>query len=128
MMSIGTLLAYSLVSISVLILRYQSENSSMERSLLSPVIEEDNEESLFRRAFMPSKVATYKSSKLVNITLSVCIILIISMCLLLVVFEDHLTEWYVILPLSCLVVVFLVFTFIIARQPQNQSSVTFKVK
>jgi len=128
MMSIGTLLAYSLVSISVLILRYKSENSSMERSLLAPVVEEDTDESVLRRMFVPAKIATYKSSNLVNITLSVCILLIIAMCLVLVVLEDHLTEFYVYLPLGLLGLVFLVCAFIIARQPQNKNSVTFKVK
>jgi len=127
MMSIGTLLAYSLVSISVLILRYQSENSTLERNLNASIAEEENDDPLYKKLLFPSKIATINSSHLVNIITCICIFFIVGICLVLVVFEEKLTQPPVYIPLIMLTLILIVMVVIIGRQPQNQSSVTFKM-
>jgi amino acid transporter len=73
MMSIGTLLAYSLVAISVLVLRYQVEDQNGRRSLLS---RDDSAyqppRSLIQHILRPLQTPTHETSRLTSILITIC--------------------------------------------------------
>lgn len=76
MMSIGTLLAYSLVAISVLVLRYQNDHRQNEET--HPIVDyddEDNNDSRMKALLRPPKQPTEKTSFVVGVlTTLICMI------------------------------------------------------
>ena len=122
MMSIGTLMAYTMVSICVIILRYRNETSDNYESSSS-----NNGESLMRKFFLSNKAKPNAfSSRLVNWLTLACIIYIVFICLILS--RGDLTRWHTITTVSILVVMLLAFSVLIWRQPQNTNITTFKVR
>ncbi|XP_023407179.1 cationic amino acid transporter 3 [Loxodonta africana] len=132
LMSIGTLLAYSLVAICVLILRYQPDQE-IKNGEDEVVLEgEKIPEAKFslRGLFCPSKsTPTLLSGQVVYICSSLLALLLTVLCLVL-------TQWPVPLlsgdPVWIAVVVLLLMliagvTGIIWRQPQSSTSLHFKV-
>ncbi|KAL7847624.1 hypothetical protein AOLI_G00223420 [Acnodon oligacanthus] len=141
LMSIGTLLAYSLVAACVLVLRYQpehptpvyhmahtheelelSESSSATSMGILPGMEEhfSFKTLLFPDSTEPSSL----SGSAVNVCASMLGFLILVFSVLAV--QGGATNWSVAI-LSVIAMVCLILTFIIWRQPQSKSKLSFKV-
>ncbi|XP_043074685.1 cationic amino acid transporter 2 family protein [Puntigrus tetrazona] len=120
MMSIGTLFAYTLVAICILILRYQ------------PELTEINEKPEFQKKwnpFRPPKTASPSSSKAVSM-LTICTIVfavILSVTITKGVQAGLIGEWWIILIITLVSVAFVMTIIIIWRQPQNGTKAAFMV-
>ncbi|NXY23594.1 CTR3 protein, partial [Atrichornis clamosus] len=148
LMSIGTLLAYSLVAVCVLILRYQPRqlNSSQamemlelngneeERVIMNPTITASSAQhketlSLAMLFNSPGDTPTALSGCIVYVCVSVIAILITVICVVLtlnVAALKNASVGYVVL-LVLLLVALLIFTIMIWRQPQSNARLNFKV-
>ncbi|OWK64660.1 cationic amino acid transporter 2 isoform X1 [Lonchura striata] len=144
MMSIGTLLAYSLVAICVLILRYQptyeEPKYSPEKAALAAAERESAvsesqismiEENHFRLQALinPSSLPTGQTATIVNFLVSLLACLICGLSVLItygIHFIANLEPWSIGL-LALLVISFIVTILLIQRQPQNQQKVAFMV-
>ncbi|XP_068552871.1 cationic amino acid transporter 3 [Anas acuta] len=148
LMSIGTLLAYSLVAVCVLILRYQSgqlnspkavemlelNGNEEERVVMNPSItamgtKEIEKPSLTTLFNPPSDTPTALSGRIVYTCVCVIATLITIICVVLSLKVNALKEANVgwISAVVLLVVVLLVPTIIIWRQPQSNARLNFKV-
>uniref|UniRef100_A0A8D0AA51 Zgc:175280 n=1 Tax=Sander lucioperca TaxID=283035 RepID=A0A8D0AA51_SANLU len=111
MMSIGTLFAYTLVAICILILRYQLDLSE-DPSFSKP------EPFTVTGVLFPSSQATSRTSKNVSV-LTVCIN------------DSHCSlqafEWWSLLCVSIIILMLVLITLIIWRQPQNTTKAAFMV-
>lgn len=152
LMSIGTLLAYSLVAICVLILRYQpgtlSTSSQMEK--LVELVEGEKvavsggdsgdefgrEESPLRETFTvkllfcPSgKIPTQTSGNIVYATTAIISLFITVLCIILANLLPELLSGHpgVVVPCVVLTLLCVVCLVIIYRQPQSKEALTFKV-
>ncbi|KAM4627972.1 high affinity cationic amino acid transporter 1-like [Polymixia lowei] len=141
LMSIGTLLAYTLVAACVLVLRYQPEQPSMvyemantqdEPDLPEPFnegtagfIPEPDDRFSFKNLFFPSNT---QPSPLSGFTVNICTstlgVLVCVICVVAV--QGGFAPWSVSL-LSILMMVSLVITFIVWRQPESKAKLAFKV-
>jgi len=128
MMSIGTLMAYTMVSICVLILRYRHENDFTGDDVREKEQEEeDDNRPLMEKFFHSKNLKPNKfSSRLVNWLTLACIFYIGSLCLLLS--RGNLIHWYTIMIVVLLVIMLVSFALLIWRQPQNTNITTFKVR
>ncbi|XP_053176991.1 high affinity cationic amino acid transporter 1-like [Scomber japonicus] len=141
LMSIGTLLAYTLVAACVLVLRYQPELSSaayeMANTQDEPEIGESYNEGKIDMLPQPEDHFTMKNllfpsntepSPLSGFAVSICTsILGILVCLFSVVaVQGGFAPWSVSV-LTILMVVCLIVTFIVSRQPQSKAKLAFKV-
>ncbi|KAM4545389.1 cationic amino acid transporter 3-like isoform 1-T3 [Odontesthes bonariensis] len=153
LMSIGTLLAYSLVAICVLILRYQpgTLNSPSQMEKLVELVEgekvavsggESGDESTemddkplretftLKLLFIPSgKTPTHTSGNIVYITTAIISALITVLCIILAnclpqLFAGHAG---VVVPCVILALLCCVCIIIIWRQPESKEALTFKV-
>jgi amino acid transporter len=124
MLSIGTLMAYTLVSVCVLTLRYRFEEDDLKnKSPGGEVIEDD---SLLKKWFAPSsKLPTRATAKFVNWLTLLCILDIIALSF--IVSKIGLKQWYLILIVSVLAAGFFFFSVVIWLQPQVANIKTFKV-
>lgn len=148
LMSIGTLLAYSLVAVCVLILRYQSEQlnspkamemlelngNEEERVVMNPNIAatgtKQKETLSFAALFSPSAdTPTALSGRIVYVCASIMAVLVTAICVVLTVGANALKEGseVCILVLVVLLVFLLIVTIIIWRQPQSNVRLNFKV-
>ncbi|NXP70964.1 CTR3 protein, partial [Ramphastos sulfuratus] len=148
LMSIGTLLAYSLVAVCVLILRYQSgqlnspkamemlemNGNEEERVIMNPTLttaSSQQQERLSRvTLFSPPKDApTALSGCIVYVCVSIIATLITIICVVLTMkvnaLKDASVGWIVVLVL--LLVALLIPTIIVWRQPQSSTRLNFKV-
>ncbi|XP_015281073.1 PREDICTED: high affinity cationic amino acid transporter 1 [Gekko japonicus] len=148
LMSIGTLLAYSLVAACVLVLRYQPEQPNLAYQMASTTDEVDNNESVSTSesqvGFLPEEEEKCSLKAVLSpqnsdpsklsgfiVNVSSCIIgfLIITFCCLAVLGKEALmngTTW----AISLLVIDFLlcfVVTVVIWRQPESKTKLSFKV-
>ncbi|XP_019940153.1 cationic amino acid transporter 2 isoform X2 [Paralichthys olivaceus] len=146
MMSIGTLLAYSLVAVCVLILRYQPDGSlerrAGERDYLSPAEgESDLTESESHLHMLKSGSSTLQtvlhppvspsehSSSVVN--MSICVLVLV-VCVVSYLTTYHIScilraeVWILALLCVCLLI-FSGCVFMVCRQPQTSKKVSFMV-
>ncbi|XP_010785527.1 cationic amino acid transporter 2 [Notothenia coriiceps] len=122
MMSIGTLFAYTLVAICILILRYQpdpSEDSDLQ------IIETNNKFSLFN----PPSTPNSSTSRRVTILTILSVACLVALCVILSQALDALTnlEVWSLVVVSILAFIVLFSTFLIWRHPQNSSKASFMV-
>ncbi|XP_067262759.1 cationic amino acid transporter 2-like [Chanodichthys erythropterus] len=119
MMSIGTLFAYTLVAICILILRYQ------------PELGEISEKSQVQKwnPFRPPKYASATSSKAVSLLtiLTIVLAVILSVIITKGVPAGLIEEWWMILIIILVLVGFIMVIVIIWRQPQNGTKAAFMV-
>ncbi|XP_078258501.1 high affinity cationic amino acid transporter 1-like isoform X2 [Rhinoraja longicauda] len=148
LMSIGTLLAYSLVAACVLVLRYQpdqfsnatyqmanttddtdmTESASTSESQ-SEVLQGNDRLSLNALLFPENMHPTRQSGSLVNTCVGFIGFFILILCLFTVYAKDPLLEGkpWSICSLLVIMLICIVFTVIIARQPENKAKLSFKV-
>ncbi|XP_007955568.1 high affinity cationic amino acid transporter 1 [Orycteropus afer afer] len=149
LMSIGTLLAYSLVAACVLVLRYQPEQPNVVYQMAKTSDELDQADQnelvstsdsqtgflpeagfslktiLFPKNTEPSKL----SGLIVNISTSFIAILIVTFCMVTVLGKEALaagTLWSAFLLMASAVLC-LVVTVVIWRQPESKTKLSFKV-
>ncbi|XP_051750256.1 cationic amino acid transporter 2 family protein [Ctenopharyngodon idella] len=119
MMSIGTLFAYTLVAICILILRYQPEPGEIcEKSQVQKW-----------NPFRPPKCASATSSKAVSLLtiLTIVFAVILSVIITKGVPSGLIEEWWMILIITLVLVGFVMVIIIIWRQPQNGTKAAFMV-
>ncbi|MCJ8748395.1 hypothetical protein PDJAM_G00164230 [Pangasius djambal] len=116
MMSIGTLFAYTLVAICILILRYQGDLDKLR---------EKEKWSLIR----PPSSPTATSSKVVSILTMIIIVLTVALSVILTKgVESGLVETWWMIAIICVLVLFLFTAIVIIwRQPQNSTKAAFMV-
>ncbi|XP_006868590.1 PREDICTED: cationic amino acid transporter 3-like [Chrysochloris asiatica] len=133
LMSIGTLLAYSLVAICVLILRYQPDqaikNGEDEVELKGEKTPEAKKLTL-KGLFCPfNSIPTVLSGQVVYICSSLLALLLTILCLVLVQWPIPLLSgdpvWIVVVVLLLIFITGI--TWVIWRQPQSSTSLQFKV-
>ncbi|KAM8803034.1 high affinity cationic amino acid transporter 1 isoform 1-T2 [Rhynchonycteris naso] len=150
LMSIGTLLAYSLVAACVLVLRYQPEQPNMvyQMARTTDKLDQVDQNELVstsdsQTGFLPEaekfSLKTILSPKnmepsrfsglIVNISTSLIAILIIVFCIMAVLGKKALTdgELWAVFILICLALLCSVVTVIIWRQPESKTKLSFKV-
>ncbi|NXN48737.1 CTR3 protein, partial [Rynchops niger] len=148
LMSIGTLLAYSLVAVCVLILRYQSgqlnspkavemlelNGNEEERVIMNPTIATTSAQqketlSLATLFNPPTNTPTALSGRIVYVCVSVIATFITVICVVLTFKVNALKEASVgwIVALVLLLVALLIPTIIVWRQPQSNARLNFKV-
>ncbi|NXM04397.1 CTR3 protein, partial [Tyrannus savana] len=148
LMSIGTLLAYSLVAVCVLILRYQPgqlnspkamemlelNGNEEERVIMNPSLtaaSAQQKETLSCSTLFnpPSDTPTALSGRIVYVCVSVIAMVVIGLCVFLTFSVAALKDTSVgcIVILVLLLVALLIPTVIIWRQPQSNARLNFKV-
>ncbi|KFO91471.1 Cationic amino acid transporter 3, partial [Buceros rhinoceros silvestris] len=147
LMSIGTLLAYSLVAVCVLILRYQSEQlnspkamemlelnrNEEERVIMNPNVTASAQQkemlSLATLFNPPTDTPTALSGRIVYVCVSVIAALIMVICVVLTLKVTSLKNADVgwIITLVLLLVALVVPTIVVWRQPQSTARLNFKV-
>ncbi|KAL6060868.1 hypothetical protein STEG23_006427 [Scotinomys teguina] len=150
LMSIGTLLAYSLVAACVLVLRYQPEQPNLVYQMARTTDELDHvdqnqlvsasnsqtgflpvaEKFSLKTVLSPKNMEPSKFSGLiVNVSASLLAVLIIIVCIVAVLAKEALAEgtlWAVFLMTGSVLLCMLV-TGIIWRQPESKTKLSFKV-
>ncbi|XP_058833382.1 cationic amino acid transporter 2-like [Topomyia yanbarensis] len=125
MMSIGTLLAYTIVAVSVTVLRYD-KNTSFQPAML-----EQDKKLIVKQLFNLNiaKTPNSLSSTIVKISLLLYAVAICGVCGLLVHAQNYLSSQYplVLVILTILVMSMLILYLVIACQPTEEAKLTFKV-
>uniref|UniRef100_A0A3P8X249 Zgc:175280 n=1 Tax=Cynoglossus semilaevis TaxID=244447 RepID=A0A3P8X249_CYNSE len=122
MMSIGTLFAYTLVAICILLLRYQEELTD-ESSRTEPF--------RLRELYFPPPQATARTSKNVSSgSLSTSVFLSVILSLLISRAGDslHALQWWSLVCVSVTVLTLGLIVLIVWRQPQNTATAAFMTR
>ncbi|XP_019866584.1 high affinity cationic amino acid transporter 1-like [Aethina tumida] len=125
MMSIGTLLAYTIVAVCVLILRYQPDEAKNYPGL------ESKDSALSIRTLFNlnwNKYPNSTTSYITNWTIGIFSIFTGIVCAMLINLLDEIKEdWYVLLLFIIAIIGMLVCLLIIVRQPVEDTELSFKV-
>ncbi|XP_030633861.1 high affinity cationic amino acid transporter 1b [Chanos chanos] len=140
LMSIGTLLAYTLVAACVLVLRYQPEQPSVIVTYQIANSQEDEEADSINESsadILPEESCTIRNllcpkitepSRLSGSIVNICTcVLGVCVCVFCVVAVQGGFEIWSLAVLSMLIVVSLCITLLISRQPQSKAKLSFKV-
>lgn len=132
MMSIGTLLAYSLVAISVLILRYEDGSSKDGQNVQQPLMSSSDmvydEQTLMQQLFNSNKILpTKQTSKMVKILVGLSSVNIVILCLILVIGHSNLDKVFILVPVGFFTLSLFLLAFMVSRQPQNIKTITFQM-
>ncbi|XP_065073602.1 cationic amino acid transporter 3 [Ochlerotatus camptorhynchus] len=123
MMSIGTLLAYTIVAVSVLVLRYEDKELLQNKTITIP--------NVFRQLFNTDKLSSPSllSSSIVKFGICLFAVLVCAVCSILVIVSDQLSSDYpgTIAALSVLSAFMVLLIVITALQPTENTKLTFKV-
>ncbi|XP_068187433.1 cationic amino acid transporter 2 family protein [Antennarius striatus] len=122
MMSIGTLFAYTLVAVCILILRYQADISEDSR-VNKP------EPFTVSGVLCPPSHATTRTSKNVSVLSAFMIFLaiLLSLFISLAVESLHCLVWWSLLCVTVIVLMLVFITLVIWRQPQSKTKAVFMV-
>ncbi|XP_068601199.1 high affinity cationic amino acid transporter 1-like [Brachionichthys hirsutus] len=137
LMSIGTLLSYSLVAACVLVLRYQPEQPVATNEMASPqdepelgdsyysdVLPQPEDRFTIKNLLYPSSMQpSLQSGSVVNIC--TCCLGILACVVSILAVQEEMAAWCV--PLCIFLVVCLALIFIVWRQPQSETKLAFKV-
>ncbi|XP_055538374.1 cationic amino acid transporter 2-like [Wyeomyia smithii] len=123
MMSIGTLLAYTIVAVSVMVLRYDKQDNFQTTSQDKSIIMKQ----LFNLNI--AKKPNSLTSKIVKVCLLVYAMAVCGISALLVHGQDYLSAQHplVLTVLAALSMSMLIFYFVIACQPIDETKLTFQV-
>ncbi|XP_031443292.1 cationic amino acid transporter 2 isoform X2 [Clupea harengus] len=145
MMSIGTLLAYSLVAACVLILRYQPEsifgksraNGAREGEVESELTESESHLNMLNKdgpltlhsVFHPSLMPTEQTSTVVNMAVGVIVVVVCIISTLTTHYQDAIVAMapWILGVLAASLGVFILCVVIICKQPQTSRKVSFMV-
>uniref|UniRef100_A0A672T0H9 Solute carrier family 7 member 1 n=1 Tax=Sinocyclocheilus grahami TaxID=75366 RepID=A0A672T0H9_SINGR len=142
LMSIGTLLAYTLVAACVLVLRYQPEQPSVNVQYQRASCQEETEADSINESsagFLPgsqdlctlSNLLSPKNeepSRLSGFTVNICTsVLGVLVCVFCVVAVQGGFQIWALTVLACLAVVCFIITMLIWRQPESKTKLSFKV-
>ncbi|KAG5344150.1 CTR1 protein, partial [Acromyrmex charruanus] len=132
MMSIGTLLAYTIVAICVLILRYQKEENSSNVSVILPTSNYQlTPVNIFKELFnlQNRKEPTELSNKIANVGIAFLCIIICIITFLISNMGAHLLAGNMVISvtLSVLAIVLFLNLAAIGRQPVQKTELSFKV-
>ncbi|XP_056329445.1 high affinity cationic amino acid transporter 1b isoform X1 [Danio aesculapii] len=142
LMSIGTLLAYTLVAACVLVLRYQPEQPSVNVQYQRASCQEETEAESINESsagFLPGSPDLFsirnllspqneEPSRLSGLTVNICTsILGVLVCVFCVVAVQGGFQIWTLAVLVSLAVVCLIITLLIWRQPESKTKLSFKV-
>ncbi|CAH2006515.1 unnamed protein product [Acanthoscelides obtectus] len=133
MMSIGTLLAYTIVAVSVLIMRYQvDETKASYPDITMTKIEETVEESIYHKFkfifnLNNNKYPSVETSGVVTWSISLYSIFTVLFCVVFINGKDLLSEPFFVLALVIAAIAMLTTLVVIGRQPTVDEKLTFKV-
>uniref|UniRef100_A0A8C1IKQ9 Solute carrier family 7 member 1 n=1 Tax=Cyprinus carpio TaxID=7962 RepID=A0A8C1IKQ9_CYPCA len=132
LMSIGTLLAYTLVAACVLVLRYQPEQPSVNVQYQRASCQEETEaDSINENLCTLSNLLSPKNeepSRLSGFTVNICTsVLGVLVCVFCVVAVQGGFQIWALTVLVSLAVVCFIITMLIGRQPESKTKLSFKV-
>ncbi|XP_043974675.1 high affinity cationic amino acid transporter 1-like isoform X1 [Gambusia affinis] len=138
LMSIGTLMAYTLVAACVLILRYQPEQLSTAYEMANTQDEPESYSEGNSDVFpQPEDTVSIKNllspsnpepSPLSGRTVNICTsILVVLMCVFSVVASQQTSPPWAVVLMSVTMAAIVLLTFVIFRQPQSKAKLAFKV-
>nr|CAB3266326.1 high affinity cationic amino acid transporter 1 [Phallusia mammillata] len=121
MMSIGTLMAYTLVACSVLLLRFRPDSEDEP----NPIVDQD-QYSIRRLLFPNTNMPTSTTSSLVNFVILFSVACMILLGVLLVWGEGNLEKWWGIFLAVVLLILLIFCLVVIWRQPKSSKQLSFQ--